>query len=247
MEEKKFLFDRFDKQNKLSFIFNEKLNTWHIVSYNEKEIVWKRIANEPEGNKLLTEFLTSLHYVEVKSDIDTIMVLNNEHEFIFVRYVQDENQILKKENLESWFYAIILNEFAKKNCQVEISKNLNFFDEVETLLVGRNEEGTCLNSICFKNDLESFLESYFSDFLENTDLRLNWMLKDFDIAIGKFLINAENFEHPKKFMNLVSEKYNSMLVNDYVRFLNSPFSELMEKAVNEEDSMRLSRTKKEEE
>ena len=51
MEEKKFLFDRFDKQNKLSFIFNEKLNTWHIVSYNEKEIVWKRIANEPEGNK----------------------------------------------------------------------------------------------------------------------------------------------------------------------------------------------------
>ncbi len=249
----------FTINSKASFVFNERNKHWTITCYDAKgKILWGKNVGREEGNKLLLDFCCkSVGYISCKSLVDTVAICDSDGcECGYVRcHKNNKNRIDKKENLDEWFYTLLIDTLIKMEKRITIRKYVIVSSDFLNFCIYNNEENRMddyLNMEDASGHVQNILVGYLLDYMKKEkityardlgrEIVLNHIHMDtFNIMFASQLINEIHKLIKATEENLVKEKTES-----HRKFLKSSLGQELLGTL-EEDSMKLARIKKEDE
>ena len=237
----------FTINSKASFVYNERNKHWTITCYDAKgKVLWGKNVGREDGNKLLVDFCCNhIGYINCKSLVDTVCICNSDGcEYGYVRcHKNNKNRIDKKENLDEWFYTLLIDTLIKIGSCVEINKTCTQIMDYLHFESEANENKYHLSIEDNDNNVQNILVGYFLDYMKKEQVTY---AGDFGrkIVLNHIYIDTRNI---RNVIPLISEihKLTKAKEESVKKFLDLFVGKKVLDTL-EEDSMKLARIKKEE-
>ncbi len=234
--------------SKASFIYNERNKHWAITCYDVKgKVLWGKNVGCEEGNKLLLNFCCNhVGYIKCKSLVDTVAICDDDYEYGYVRcHKNNKNRIDKKENLDEWFYTLLIDTLIKIGNRVEINKTCTQIMDYLHFESEANENKYFLSIEDNDNNVQDTLIVYLLDYMKKEKITYARDLGR-EIVLNHIHIDTCNIRNVIPLIDEIHKLTQMEEMEIYQNFLKSFFGqELLETL--EEGSMKLERVKKEDE
>ncbi len=225
----------FTARSQASFVYNERNKHWTITCYDEKgKTLWGKNVGCEEGNKLLLDFCCNyIGYIKCKSLVDTICIYDfedNERVYIHCNKNLDVN-------VDVWFYTLLIDNLVKMGNGVRIKLQSLSGCMLEYLHIeSQNEEKKMdLNMEDGYGHVQNILSAYLLNYIKKESITYARSLAEL-VDLNHIHINTANMADSYLLREEVYKLERHIKEEKDANFINE---------VNEEDSMKRAKIKKE--